>query len=142
MNSLGLVKKESLQISDIVAVTLYIKDMSNYISINEVYTSCLSKTNPPVRVCVECPLNVHVVLDAIAYKETQDCGDKKVHKRHTMHVQSISHWAPANIGPYSQAVRVSVLPLKKKKTNCVRVSVCMCRQYVCMCAFVRACTHV
>lgn len=23
-----------------------------------------------------------------------------------MHVQSLSHWAPANIGPYSQAVRV------------------------------------
>ncbi|XP_034189811.2 uncharacterized protein LOC117608575 isoform X3 [Osmia lignaria lignaria] len=102
----NLVKKENLQISDIVAVTLYIKDMSNYISINEAYMSCLNKTNPPVRVCVECPLNIHVVLDAIAYKETQDCGDKKVHKRHTMHVQSISHWAPANIGPYSQAVRV------------------------------------
>ena len=26
----------------------------------------------------------------------------------TMHVQSLSHWAPANIGPYSQAVRVRV----------------------------------
>ena len=24
----------------------------------------------------------------------------------TMHVQSISNWAPANIGPYSQALRV------------------------------------
>lgn len=23
-----------------------------------------------------------------------------------MHVQSISHWAPANIGPYSQAVKI------------------------------------
>jgi hypothetical protein len=23
-----------------------------------------------------------------------------------MHVQSVSHWAPANIGPYSQAVQV------------------------------------
>ncbi len=27
--------------------------------------------------------------------------------RKTMHVQSVSHWAPANIGPYSQAVEVS-----------------------------------
>ena len=25
-----------------------------------------------------------------------------------MHVQGISHWAPANIGPYSQAVKVGV----------------------------------
>ena len=27
-----------------------------------------------------------------------------------MHVQSISHWAPANIGPYSQAVKVMERP--------------------------------
>lgn len=26
--------------------------------------------------------------------------------RDTMHVQSISHWAPANIGPYSQAIKI------------------------------------
>lgn len=26
-----------------------------------------------------------------------------------MHVQSVSHWAPANIGPYSQAVKVEDL---------------------------------
>lgn len=102
----SLVKKENLELSDIVAVTLYIQDMKNYASINEVYISRLSKVNPPVRVCIECPLNIPVILDAIAYKEIQDCGDKKVYKRHTMHVQSISHWAPANIGPYSQAVRV------------------------------------
>ena len=30
--------------------------------------------------------------------------------RSTMHVQSISHWAPANIGPYSQAVKVMERP--------------------------------
>lgn len=98
---------EKLKISDIVAVTLYIKDMSNYLSINEVYISRLSNVNPPVRVCVECPLNIPIVLDALAYKEVPQIGDKKIHKRHTMHVQSISNWAPANIGPYSQAIRVS-----------------------------------
>ena len=27
-----------------------------------------------------------------------------------LHVQSISHWAPANIGPYSQAFKASTLP--------------------------------
>lgn len=90
--------------------------MSSYKAINEVYTSWLGKRNPPVRVCVECPLNVHIVLDATAYKENQECGDKNAHKRHTMHVQSISHWAPANIGPYSQAVRVSaILYLGRRK---------------------------
>lgn len=105
----ALVQNENLSTSDIVAVTLYIKDMSNYKAINETYVSWLGKKNPPVRVCVECPLNVHIALDATAYKESQECGDKWTCKRHTMHVQSISHWAPANIGPYSQAVRVSAI---------------------------------
>ena len=31
-----------------------------------------------------------------------------------MHVQSISHWAPANIGPYSQATLVSTFYIIKK----------------------------
>jgi len=105
----ALVQNENLYTSDIVAVTLYIKDMSNYKVINDKYVSWLGKRNPPVRVCVECPLNAHIALDAIAYKENQESGDKWACKRHTMHVQSISHWAPANIGPYSQAVRVSMV---------------------------------
>lgn len=109
----ALVQNENLSSSDIVAVTLYIKDMSNYKAINDVYVSWLGKRNPPVRVCVECPLNIHVMLDAIAYKESQENGDKWACKRHTMHVQSISHWAPANIGPYSQAVRVSTINMIK-----------------------------
>lgn len=94
--------------SDIVSVTLYVKDMSNYVLLNEVYITWFNQINPPVRVCVECPLNVSVLLDAIAYKEIpRENDNNKVYKRHTLHVQSISHWAPANIGPYSQAVRVS-----------------------------------
>ena len=88
---------------------MFLKDLSSYADINEVYVSKLAKVNPPVRVCTEIPINFHVVLDALAYKkiEEDERSDKKAHKRHTMHVQSISHWAPANIGPYSQAVRVS-----------------------------------
>lgn len=35
------------------------------------------------------------------------------HKRHSMHVQGISHWAPANIGPYSQSTRVCFVLLAK-----------------------------
>lgn len=32
-----------------------------------------------------------------------------------MHVQGISHWAPANIGTYSQSTKV---------TNCYKISFC------------------
>ena len=96
-----------MEISDIVSVTLYIKDMANYSMINDLYVSTFPKVNPPVRVCIECPLSVHVVLEALAYREGTKARDGGTHKRHTMHVQSISHWAPANVGPYSQGVRVS-----------------------------------
>lgn len=103
---LDLVMKEGIEMTNIVAVTLYVRDMSKYPLINQVYASRLGQVNPPARVCIECPLNVHVVLDALAYKEVEKSSEETVLKRHTMHVQSISHWSPANIGPYSQAIRV------------------------------------
>ncbi|XP_044020531.1 diphthine--ammonia ligase isoform X2 [Aphidius gifuensis] len=102
----NLVENEAIEMTNIVGVTLYIKDMSKYSIINQVYQSKFSQTNPPVRVCIECPLNFPVILEALAYKELDQTNEEKILKRHTMHVQSISHWAPANIGPYSQAVRV------------------------------------
>ncbi|XP_033221259.1 diphthine--ammonia ligase isoform X2 [Belonocnema kinseyi] len=102
----NLVHEASIQILDIVSVTLYIKNMADYSMINEVYDLMFSKVNPPVRVCIECPLNVHIVLEALAYRDRSSARDGEIHRRHTMHVQSISNWAPANVGPYSQAVRI------------------------------------
>jgi diphthine-ammonia ligase len=89
---------------------MFLKDLSSFTDINEIYVSKLVKVNPPVRVCTETPINFHVVLDALAYRrfDESEKHDKKLHKRHTMHIESISHWAPANIGPYSQAIRVSI----------------------------------
>ena len=54
------------------------------------------------RVCVELPLpsNVYFKMEAILH-------DWSKYERQVLHVQSISFWAPANIGPYSQAVKVS-----------------------------------
>jgi len=62
-----------------------------------------------VRVCVEThlPRPTTVMLDAIAYSSpsVNSQGDGITTKQ-CMHVQSISNWAPANIGPYSQAIWV------------------------------------
>ena len=54
------------------------------------------------RVCVELPLpsNIYFKMEAILH-------DRSKYERQVLHVQSISFWAPANIGPYSQAVKVS-----------------------------------
>lgn len=51
------------------------------------------------RVCVQASLakGVRVQLSCVASAKGQ---------RDVLHVQSISRWAPANIGPYSQAVKV------------------------------------
>lgn len=52
------------------------------------------------RVCVQAalPKNVCLMLDCY--------GNRDLKVRDTMHVQGLSHWAPANIGPYSQCVKV------------------------------------
>ena len=39
-------------------------------------------------------------IDLVAIKSVESI------KRETMHVQGVSYWAPANIGPYSQSVIV------------------------------------
>ncbi|GLV35478.1 uncharacterized protein CBL_01373 [Carabus blaptoides fortunei] len=97
----------NLTVQDICAINMFVRDMSQYPILNKIYCRVLSHINPPTRVCVEAPLpeNCHVLMEALAWKAKPVSGEGNVDK-HTMHVQGISHWAPANIGPYSQAIRV------------------------------------
>ncbi|XP_033631204.1 diphthine--ammonia ligase-like isoform X2 [Asterias rubens] len=102
-------------LSDAVIVHLYVQDMSNFSKINSVWCKHF-KNNPPARVCVQVSLPPHTALqiDCLAHKNTatpHDDGDMMVTPpvRNTMYVQSISHWAPANLGPYSQAVQIGDL---------------------------------
>ena len=101
----NMISVNSYDLTHICYVTLYIRSMSEYIGLNESYLKYFNFTNPPTRVCVECPLpdNVHVIVEAVAFRNESVDND---YKRITMHVQGISHWAPANIGPYSQSTRV------------------------------------
>ena len=57
---------------------------------------------PISRVCVEMVMGegVLVRVEAVVWR-----GEDAL--RSSLHVQSVSHWAPANIGPYSQAYSVS-----------------------------------
>ncbi|CAH0400034.1 unnamed protein product [Chilo suppressalis] len=99
-----------MSLPDVCCVNIYMRDMEKYSALNDVYVSHFCFANPPTRVCVQCPLpdDVGLILDAVAHKpivEVQD-ADCQPKERVTMHVQGISHWAPANIGPYSQAIKV------------------------------------
>lgn len=91
--------------SSIIFSTLLLRSMADFTTINSVYGSLFTEPNPPARVTVACgdasPDNVEVMLSVVV-----DLGPVQVRKG--LHVQSRSYWAPANIGPYSQAIAVPV----------------------------------
>uniref|UniRef100_A0A182JP80 Diphthine--ammonia ligase n=1 Tax=Anopheles christyi TaxID=43041 RepID=A0A182JP80_9DIPT len=102
-----MIQSHSFTLRQICYITLYVRNMTEYSCINEIYSTVFAFPNPPTRVCVECPLpaDCAVVLEAVAFNPVSSASELE-HKRQTMHVQGISHWAPANIGTYSQSTKV------------------------------------
>ncbi|KAB5562132.1 hypothetical protein PHYPO_G00014480 [Pangasianodon hypophthalmus] len=104
----GELQEKGWQLKHIVLVHLYVRDMEDFGKVNAVYRIFFSHC-PPARVCVQTRLPVGQLLQmdvllhdwSVAHEE--GCFQRN---RDTLHVQSVSHWAPANIGPYSQAVQV------------------------------------
>jgi len=99
-----LLATHNCTLRSLVRITLFISDMTKYAEINAAYIGIINFQNPPTRVCVECamPAGCQLIIEAIAHRSE----DESVCPRQTLHVQSISHWAPANIGPYSQSIKV------------------------------------
>lgn len=86
--------------TDICHMNVYLASQALFPTLNAIYCAQFGAA-PPSRACVALPLGdggVRVVLDAVAHRDTHPP------RRRTLHVQSRSYWAPANIGPYSQAV--------------------------------------
>lgn len=75
--------------------------MDLFARVNAVYATFFG-SSPPARACiaVDLPDVFRVQIEAVAYAE------KSPSERQALHVQGLSYWAPANIGPYSQAVTV------------------------------------
>ncbi|XP_075783129.1 diphthine--ammonia ligase isoform X3 [Pelodiscus sinensis] len=97
---------KGLELKDIILVHLYMKNMKDFAVINSAYMTIFDLC-PPARVCVEAPLvdGVLFSMDCLAHKCDVTVGDVRSYQKQIMHVQSISHWAPANIGPYSQSIK-------------------------------------
>jgi diphthine-ammonia ligase len=97
--------QDNLKTLDILSTTLILRSMSEFAAVNAVYGPFFTDPNPPSRVTVACgnrlPQGVDVMLSIIAAN--------KQAKRNGLHVQSRSYWAPANIGPYSQAISIPLL---------------------------------
>ncbi|KAJ5671610.1 hypothetical protein N7507_000737 [Penicillium longicatenatum] len=88
---------------DIVFATVLLRSMADFALMNNIYVSLFKKPNPPARVTVACgdslPSNVKVMVSFVV-----NLGSRN--RRQGLHVQSRSYWAPANIGPYSQAMSI------------------------------------
>ncbi|MCJ1233862.1 hypothetical protein MMC14_001820 [Varicellaria rhodocarpa] len=106
--NLLLLKSES-GMDDVVFTTILLRSMSDFSVVNENYAKWFIKPNPPARVTVACgdalPRGVLVMLSVIIGNQTQSSS---CHHCRGLHVQSRSYWAPANIGPYSQAISMRV----------------------------------
>ncbi|KAL3968772.1 [histone H3]-lysine9 N-trimethyltransferase SETDB1 [Sarotherodon galilaeus] len=96
------------KMKDIVLVHLYVKNMEDFVELNAVYKKHFD-INPPARVCVQVPLPAGQLLqmDCLLHDWTEPLAEGCFNQREALHVQSLSHWAPANIGPYSQALRIN-----------------------------------
>jgi len=98
--SADLAREGEQKVDDVAMCFFYISDMKKYPDANEKYKPHFQVETAPSRVCTELAMGEDqfggcstAALEAIA-----ETGKKK-----TMHIESVSHWAPAMIGPYSQA---------------------------------------
>ena len=85
---------------------LYLADMADFAAANAGYAMVVPLVNPPARACVQLPL----ASDAIAVVEVLTASTPLMPLPRILHVQSISSWAPACIGPYSQARSMPAYP--------------------------------
>lgn len=88
---------------DIIFATVLLHSMADFVTVNAAYASLFKKPNPPARVTVACgnrlPEGVKIMVSFVV-----DLSSRGL--RQGLHVQSRSYWAPANIGPYSQAMSI------------------------------------
>ena len=96
-----LLKEHCLDIPHCAIINVFLSSMDLFPRVNAVYSSFFG-SSPPARACVavDLPRAIRVRLDCMAFVEHSPTD------RHALHVQGLSYWAPANIGPYSQAVTV------------------------------------
>jgi diphthine-ammonia ligase len=88
-------------------ITLLLSSMSLFPAANAAYQEYFG-TSPPSRACVavDLPAGVNVRVEVVGFKDDLPGEDRRIGGRSALHVQGVSYWAPANIGPYSQSVLV------------------------------------
>ncbi|KAG2156182.1 hypothetical protein DEU56DRAFT_906354 [Suillus clintonianus] len=97
----GILESRDLRMEDVTNITLLLPSLAPevFAAANKAYAEFFG-VSPPSRACVGVDLSegVCVMLECVARKD--------IKTRKALHVQGLSYWAPANIGPYSQAITV------------------------------------
>lgn len=91
--------------SDIAYTSIILRNMADFAEVNAAYGKCFQHPSPPARITLSCagvlPQHALVTISATSIAPSPSKSRKG------LHVQSRSYWAPANIGPYSQAITVA-----------------------------------
>jgi diphthine-ammonia ligase len=101
--------RQQLPANAIISTTILLRDMTDFPYVNSVYGSLFPQPNPPSRVTVSCGDCLPAGRSIAIYLQVH--SDVGGNGRQGLHVQSRSYWAPANIGPYSQAISVPLASL-------------------------------
>ncbi|KAI0600836.1 hypothetical protein F4775DRAFT_507478 [Biscogniauxia sp. FL1348] len=114
----------SLPATVITNSIIVLRHMSDFILVNKLYGSLFPEPNPPSRVTISCgdilsppDAAVAIYLSVQPHLKPGHEGADDKDKRRGLHVQSRSYWAPANIGPYSQAIAYPILHHSPPNSN-------------------------
>jgi len=98
--------RDGLDWRDVCTVHLQLPDMSDFAACNAAYAARVQLRAPPSRACVQHALPSALRLEVMAMcRPGSHMPAEAGRRREVLHVQSISGWAPACIGPYAQAVQ-------------------------------------
>lgn len=95
-----VLSESSAEAGQVCYTIIVLRKMSDFPEVNREYAQLFPRANPPSRVTIACgdllPSGVDIAFSlSVPLVKTGRQG---------LHVQSRSYWAPANIGPYSQAI--------------------------------------
>ena len=118
----------NLPSSAILTSTILLRNMADFPAVNAIYGALFDAPNPPSRVCVACGDSLSALasgsssrsnnsnINIAIYLTVQTSFTNKAdQRRQGLHVQSRSYWAPANIGPYSQAISIPLASLSSSQ---------------------------
>lgn len=100
-------KGESLKKS--LTVSLYVSEMNKFEQINKVYKKWFDFVGPPSRATLSFGNVFDSILAIEIIGKSTNYSMNSNQQEDVLHVQSISRWAPACIGPYSQSKSISKL---------------------------------